>query len=127
MKNKTSSRLLSAMFFNVSFFQSRIPTLIIGDRRFKVDFNVDDGANIIVRTYDNFLNEQIIFFSTRLMAIESMTQLSTKEEDALFSNLIHRTVIPRKLYSEFDTYKILKQFNLYVQYIIFSFNYMHWR
>jgi hypothetical protein len=127
MNNKTSSRLLSAMFFNVSFFQSRIPALIIGDRRFKIDFDVDDGSNIIVRTYDDFFNEQVIFFSTRLMAVESMTQLSTKEEDALFSGLIHRTVIPKKLYSEFDTYRILKQFNLYVQYIIFSFNYMHWR
>lgn len=127
MKNKISSRLLSAMFFNVSFFQSRIPALIIGGRRFKVDFDIDDGSNIIVRTYDDFFNEQVISFSARLMAVESMTQLSTKEEDALFSNLIRRTIIPRKQYSEFDTYKILKQFNLYVQYIMFSFNYMYWR
>ena len=127
MKNKTSFSLLNAMFFNVSFFRSRIPKLLMGNRRFKVDFNADDGSSIIVRTYDDFLNEQIIFFSTKLMAVESMTQLSIKEEDALFSGLIHRTVIPRKLYSEFDTYKVLKQFNLYVQYIIFSFNYMYWR
>lgn len=127
MKNKTSFSLLNAMFFNVSFFRSRIPKLLIGNRCFKVDFNADDGSSIVVRTYDDFLNEQIIFFSTKLMAVESMTQLSTKEEDALFSDLIRRTIIPRKSYSEFDTYKVLKQFNLYVQYIILSFNLMYWR
>lgn len=127
MKNEMFDNLLKTMFFNVSYFRSETPVFLIGGRHFKIDFNTSDETSIVVRTYDNFLNEQVIFFSNRLMAIDSMTQLSIKEEDALFSNLMHRTVIPRKPYSEFDTYRILKQFNLYVQYIIFSFNYMCWR
>lgn len=125
MKNKISSSLLRTMFFNVNYFQATVPKLFIGGRRFKIDFNDDDGSSIIVKTYDNYSNEQIVFFSTRLMAVESMTQLSTKENGMLFSNLIH--FVPNKVCSEFDTYKILKQFNLYVQYIILSFNLMYWR
>lgn len=125
MKNKTKLSLLSTMFFNVSYFQAIVPKLFIGSRRFKIDFNNNDESSIIVKTYDNYLNEQIVFFSIKLMAVESMTQLSTKENGMLFSNLIH--FVPNKVCSEFDTYKVLKQFNLYVQYIIFSFNYMYWR
>lgn len=125
MKNKTKLSLLSIMFFNVSYFQAIVPKLFIGGRRFKIDFNNNDESSIIVKTYDNYLNEQIIFFSIKLMAVESMTQLSTKENGMLFSNLIH--FVPNKVCSEFDTYKVLKQFNLYVQYIILSFNLMYWR
>lgn len=125
MNDKMSSNLLRTMFFNVSYFQAIIPKLFIGGRRFKIDFNNNDESSIIVKTYDNYLNEQIVFFNTRLMAVESMTQLSTKENGMLLSNLIH--FVPNKICSEFDTYKVLKQFNLYVQYIIFSFNYMYWR
>ena len=125
MKDKMSSSLLRTMFFNVSYFQATVPKLFIGGRRFKIDFNDDDGSSLIVKTYDNYSNEQIVFFSTRLMAVESMTQLSTKENGMLFSNLIH--FVPNKVCSEFDTYKVLKQFNLYVQYIILSFNLMYWR
>ena len=125
MKNKISSSLLRTMFFNVNYFQATVPKLFIGGRRFKIDFNDDDGSSIIVKTYDNYLNEQIVFFSIKLMAVESMTQLSTKENGMLFSNLIH--FVPNKVRSEFDTYKVLKQFNLYVQYIILSFNLMYWR
>lgn len=125
MNDKMSSSLLRTMFFNVSYFQAIVPKLFIGSRRFKIDFNDNDGSSIIVKTYDNYLNEQIVFFSIKLMAVESMTQLSTKENGMLFSNLIH--FVPNKVCSEFDTYKVLKQFNLYVQYIILSFNYMYWR
>lgn len=125
MKNKMSSSLLRTMFFNVNYFQATVPKLFIGGRRFKIDFNDNDGSSIIVKTYDNYLNEQIVFFSIKLMAVESMTQLSTKENGMLFSNLIH--FVPNKVCSKFDTYKVLKQFNLYVQYIILSFNLMYWR
>lgn len=125
MNNKMSSSLLKIMFFNVSYFQAIVPKLFIGGRRFKIDFNNNDESSIIVKTYDNYLNEQIVFFSIKLMAVESMTQLSTKENGMLFSNLIH--FVPNKVCSEFDTYKVLKQFNLYVQYVILSFNLMYWR
>lgn len=125
MKNKTKFSLLSTMFFNVSYFQAIVPKLFIGGRRFKIDFNNNDESSIIVKTYDNYLNEQIVFFSIKLMAVESMTQLSTKENGMLLSNLIH--FVPNKICSEFDTYKVLKQFNLYVQYVILSFNLMYWR
>lgn len=125
MKDKTKFSLLSTMFFNVSYFQAIIPKLFIGGRRFKIDFNDNDGSSLIVKTYDNYLNEQIVFFNTKLMAVESMTQLSTKENGMLLSNLIH--FVPNKVCSEFDTYKVLKQFNLYVQYVIISFNLMYWR
>lgn len=125
MNNKMSSSLLRTMFFNVSYFQAIIPKLFIGGRRFKIDFNNNDESSIIVKTYDNYLNEQIVFFSIKLMAVESMTQLSTKENGMLLSNIIH--FVPNKVCSEFDTYKVLKQFNLYVQYIILSFNLMYWR
>ena len=125
MNNKTKLSLLSTMFFNVSYFQAIVPKLFIGGRRFKIDFNNNDESSIIVKTYDNYLNEQIVFFSIKLMAVESMTQLSTKENGMLFSNLIH--FVPNKICSEFDTYKVLKQFNLYIHYIMFSFNYMYWR
>lgn len=125
MNDKMSSSLLRTMFFNVSYFQAIVPKLFIGGRRFKIDFNNNDESSIIVKTYDNYLNEQIVFFSIKLMAVESMTQLSTKENGMLLSNLIH--FVPNKICSEFDTYKVLKQFNLYVQYIILSFNYMYWR
>lgn len=125
MNDKMSSSLLRTMYFNVSYFQAIVPKLFIGGRRFKIDFNNNDESSIIVKTYDNYLNEQIVFFNTRLMAVESMTQLSTKENGMLLSNLIH--FVPNKVCSEFDTYKVLKQFNLYVQYVILSFNYMYWR
>ena len=120
-----SSSLLRIMFFNVNYFQATVPKLFIGGRRFKIDFNNNDESSIIVKTYDNYLNEQIVFFNTRLMAVESMTQLSTKENGMLLSNLIH--FVSNKICSEFDTYKVLKQFNLYVQYVILSFNLMYWR
>lgn len=125
MNNKTKFSLLSTMYFNVSYFQAIVPKLFIGGRRFKIDFNNNDESSIIVKTYDNYLNEQIVFFNTRLMAVKSITQLSTKENGMLLSNLIH--FVPNKICSEFDTYKVLKQFNLYVQYIILSFNLMYWR
>jgi len=125
MNDKTKLSLLSTMFFNVRYFQAIVPKLFIGDRRFKIDFNNNDESSIIVKTYDNYLNEQIVFFSIKLMAVESITQLSTKENGMLLSNLIH--FVPNKICSEFDTYKVLKQFNLYVQYIILSFNLMYWR
>ena len=125
MNNKTRVNLLNTMFFNVSYFQATVPKLFIGGRRFKIDFNDYDESSIIVKTYDNYSNEQIVFFSIKLMAVESMTQLSTKENGMLLSNLIH--FVPNKVCSEFDTYKVLKQFNLYVQYTILSFNLMYWR
>lgn len=125
MNDKMSSSLLRTMFFNVRYFQAIVPKLFIGGRRFKIDFNDYDGSSLIVKTYDNYSNEQIVFFSIKLMAVESMTQLSTKENGMLLSNLIH--FVPNKVCSEFDTYKVLKQFNLYVQYIILSFNLMYWR
>lgn len=125
MNNKTKFSLLNTMYFNVSYFQAIVPKLFIGGRRFKINFNDNYGSSIVVKTYDNYLNEQIVFFSIKLMAVESITQLSTKENGMLFSNLIH--FVPNKVCSEFDTYKVLKQFNLYVQYIILSFNLMYWR
>ena len=125
MNDKMSSSLLRTMFFNVSYFQAIVPKLFIGGRRFEIDFNDDDGSSIIVKIYDNYLNKQIVFFSIKLMAVESMTQLSTKENGMLLSNLIH--FVPNKVCSEFDTCKMFNQFNLYVHYIMFSFNYMYWR
>ena len=125
MNDKMSSSLLRTMYFNVSYFQAIVPKLFIGGRHFKIDFNNNDESSIIVKTYDNYLNEQIVFFSIKLMAVESMTQLSTKENGMLLSNLIH--FVPNKICSEFDTYKVLKQFNLYVQYVMLSFNLMYWR
>lgn len=61
------------------------------------------------------------------MRIDSMTQYSEKESDICLSNFMYRTVIPRKARSDFDTCKMFNQFNLYVHYIMFSFNYMYWR
>nr|DAV22134.1 MAG TPA: hypothetical protein [Caudoviricetes sp.] len=62
MKNKTKLSLLSTMFFNVSYFQAIVPKLFIGGRRFKIDFNNNDESSIIVKTYDNYLNEQNCIF-----------------------------------------------------------------
>lgn len=127
MNDKTNFCLFSAMFFNINFFQANIPKLLIGGRSFVFDFGYEDGSNLIIKTCDDYINKQVIYFNTNMMRIDSMTQYSEKESDICLSNFMYRTVIPNKVCSEFDTYKVLKQFNLYVQYIILSFNLMYWR
>ena len=127
MNDKTRVSLLNTMFFNVSFFQANIPKLLIGGRSFIFDFGYEDGSDLIIKTCDDYINKQVIYFNINVMRVDSMTQYSEKESDICLSNFMYRTVIPRKVHSDFDTYKILKQFNLYVQYVIFSFNYMYWR
>lgn len=127
MNNKTSFNLLSTMFFNINFYQLSIPRLLIGERCFKISFNTDSDSNILIKTYDDYSNRQVIYFNTKIMRVDSMTQYSEKESDIHLLNFMHRTVIPRKAYSDFETRRMFNQFNLYVHYIIFSFNYMYWR
>ena len=127
MNDKTSFGLLSTMFFNINFFQANIPKLLIGGRSFISDFGYEDGSNLIIKTCDDYINKQVIYFNINVMRIDSMTQYSEKESDIYLSNFMYRTVIPRKAYSDFDTCKMFNQFNLYVHYIMFSFNYMYWR
>ena len=115
------------MFFNAAYYQLSVPKLLIGKRCFKVDFDINDGSGIIIRNYDNYSNQQTIYFNTQMMRVNSMTQYSEKESDICLSNFMYRTVILRKARSDFDTCKMFNQFNLYVHYIMFSFNYMYWR
>ena len=127
MKNKTSFGLLSTMFFNINFFQANIPKLLIGGRSFVFDFGYEDGPNLIIKTCDDYINKQVVYFNINMMRVDSMTQYSEKGLDIRLPDFIHRTVIPRKVHSDFDTCKMFNQFNLYVHYIMFSFNYMYWR
>lgn len=127
MNDKTNFCLFSAMSFNVNFFQANIPKLLIGGRCFIIDFGYEDGSNLIIKTCDDYINKQVIYFNINVMRIDSMTQYSEKESDICLSNFMYRTVIPRKAHSDFDTCKMFNQFNLYVHYIMFSFNYMYWR
>lgn len=127
MKNKTSFNLLNDMFFNANFFQANIPKLLIGGRCFVIDFSYNDQSNIIIKTCDDYINKQVVYFNTKLMRTDSMTQYSEKESDIHLVNFMYRTVVPRKAYSDFETRKAFDQFNLYVHYVIFSFNYMYWR
>lgn len=127
MNDKTSFNLLSAMFFNINFFQASIPKLLIGGRSFVFDFGHEDGSNLIIKTCDDYINKQVVYFNINVMRVNLMTQYSEKESDIHLLNFMHRTVIPRKPYSDFDTCKMFNQFNLYVHYIMFSFNYMYWR
>ena len=127
MNDKTSFNLLSVMFFNINFFRANIPKLLIGGRSFVFDFGYEDGSNLIIKTCDDYINKQVIYFNTNMMRVDSMTQYSEKGLDIRLPDFIHRTVIPRKAHSDFDTCKMFNQFNLYVHYIMFSFNYMYWR
>ena len=127
MNDKTSFGLLSAMFFNINFFQANIPKLLIGGRSFVFDFGYDNGSNFIIKTCDDYINKQVVYFNINVMRVDSMTQYSEKESDIYLMNFIHRTVIQRKTRSDFETHRMFNQFNLYVQYIMFSFNYMYWR
>lgn len=127
MNDKTNFCLLSAMSFNVNFFQANIPKLLIGGRCFIIDFGYEDGPNLIIKTCDDYINKQVIYFNTNMMRVDSMTQYSEKGLDIHLPDFIHRTVIPRKTHSDFNTCKMFNQFNLYVHYIMFSFNYMYWR
>ena len=113
------------MFFNAAYYQLSVPKLLIGERCFKVDFDINDGSGIVIRNYDNYSNKQTIYFNTQMMRVESMTQYSERESDTNFKNIMYRTVIPRRAYSDFETRKVFDQFNLYVHYIMFSFNYMY--
>ena len=126
MNDKTKFSLLSTMYFNVNFFQADIPKLLIGGRCFIIDFGYEDGPNFIIRTCDNYTNKQVLYFNTDVTHIDSMTQYSEKESDIYLRNIIYRPIISRT-YSDFETSKVLDRFNLYVQYIILSFNYMYWR
>lgn len=127
MNDKTSFSLLSIMFFNINFFRANIPKLLIGGRSFVFDFGYDNGQNLIIKTCDDYINKQIVYFNINIMRIDSMTQYSEKESDICFSNFMDCTVIPRKIHSDFETSKVLDRFNLYIHYIMFSFNYMYWR
>lgn len=127
MKNKIFYSLLRTMFFNVKFFQIKIPRILLGNRCFKASFETDDEVNIIIRNFDNYSNKQMLCFNTELMRIDSITQYSEKESDMHLVNFMHRTVFPRKAYSDFKTRRMFNQFNLYIQYIILSFNYIYWR
>jgi len=127
MNDKTSFNLLSTMFFNINFFQVNIPKLLIGGRSFVFDFGYDNELNLIIKTCDDYTNKQVVYFNTNMMRVDSMTQYSEKESDIYLVNFIHRTVIPRKAHSDFDTRMVFNQINLYMYYIMFSFNYMYWR
>lgn len=127
MNDKILNDLLRNMFFNIHYFPVSVPGLIIGNRCFKIDISNDEKVNIFIRTYDDFSNRQVLCFNTDMIRVDSMTQYSEKESDICLSNFMYRTVIPRKAYSDFDTRRMFNQFNLYVHYIIFSFNYMYWR
>lgn len=127
MNDKTSFGLLSAMSFNINFFQANIPKLLIGRRSFVFDFSYYNESNLIIKTCDDYANKQVVYFSINVMRVNSMTQYSEKESDIHLSDFMYRTVIPRKAHSDFDTCKMFNQFNLYVHYIMFSFNYMYWR
>lgn len=127
MNDKTNFCLLSAMSFNVNFFQANIPKLLIGGRSFVFDFGYDNEPNLIIKTCDDYINKQVVYFNINMMRVDSMTQYSEKGLDIRLSDFIHRTVIPRKAHSDFNTCKMFNQFNLYVHYIMFSFNYMYWR
>lgn len=127
MNNKTFYNLLRTMFFNASYYQLNAPGLLIGRRCFKIDFSINDGSGIVIRNYDNYLNQQTIYFNTRIMRIESMTEYSEMESNIHLIGLMHSVVVPKKARSDFETRRMFNQFNLYVQYIIFLFNYMYWR
>lgn len=127
MNDKTSFSLLSAMSFNINFFQVNIPKLLIGGRSFVLDFGYDNEPNLIIKTCDDYINKQVIYFNINMMRVDSMTQYSEKESDIHLIDFMYRTVIPKKAHSDFDTRKMFNQFNLYVHYIMFSFNYMYWR
>lgn len=127
MNDKISFNLLSAMSFNINFFQASMPKLLIGGRSFVFDFGYDSEPNLIIKTCDDYINKQVIYFNTNMMRVDSMTQYSEKESDIHLIDFMYRTVIPRKVHSDFDTCKMFNQFNLYVHYIMFSFNYMYWR
>lgn len=106
MNDKTSFHLLSAMSFNIKFFQANIPKLLIGGRSFVFDFGYEDGSNLIIKTCDDYINKQVIYFNINVMRVDSMTQYSEKESDICLSNFMYRTVIPRKAHSDFDTCKM---------------------
>jgi len=127
MNDKTNFCLFSAMSFNVNFFQANIPKLLIGGRCFIIDFGYDNEPNLIIKTCDDYINKQVVYFNINMMRVDSMTQYSEKGLDIRLPDFIHRTVIPRKAHSDFNTCKMFNQFNLYVHYIMFSFNYMYWR
>ena len=127
MNDKILNNLLRNMFFNIHYFPVSVPGLVIGNRCFKIDISDSEEVNILIRTYDDFSNKQVIYFNTNMMRVDSMTQYSEKESDIHLSNFMYRTVILRKPYSDFDARKMFNQFNLYVHYIMFSFNYMYWR
>nr|DAW79515.1 MAG TPA: hypothetical protein [Caudoviricetes sp.] len=127
MNDKILNNLLRNMFFNIHYFPVSVPGLVIGNRCFKIDISDSEEVNIFIRTYDDFSNKQVLSFNTEVMRVNSMTQYSEKESNICLSNFMYRTVIPRKAHSDFDTCKMFNQFNLYVHYIMFSFNYMYWR
>lgn len=127
MNDKISFSLLSAMSFNINFFQASIPKLSIGGRSFVFDFGYDNEPNLIIKTCDDYINKQVVYFNTNMMRVDSMTQYSEKESDICLSNFMYRTVILKKAHSDFETHRMFNQFNLYVHYIMFSFNYMYWR
>ena len=127
MNDKTSFSLLGTMFFNINFFQANIPKLLIGGRSFVFDFGYDNKSNLIIKTCDHYINKQVVYFNNNVMRVDSMTQYSEKESDMHLIGFMYRTVIPRKPYSDFDTRKMFNQLNLYIHYIMFSFNYMYWR
>ena len=114
MNDKTIFNLLSTMSFNINFFRANIPKLLIGKRSFVFDFGYDNELNFIIKTCDDYTNKQVLYFNIDVMRIDSMTQYSEKESDIHLLDFMHRTVIPRKPYSDFDTPKMFNQFNLYV-------------
>lgn len=127
MNDKILNNLLRNMFFNIHYFPVSVPGLVIGNRCFKIDISDSEEVNILIRTYDDFSNKQVLSFNTDIMCIDSMTYYSEKESDITFMSFMHHVVIPKKPYSDFDTCMVFNQINLYVQYIMFSFNYMYWR
>lgn len=87
MNDKTSFSLLSAMSFNVNFFQANIPKFLIGGRCFIIDFDYEDGPNFIIRTCDDYINKQVIYFNIKVMRVNSMTQYSEKNRIYVFQIL----------------------------------------
>lgn len=106
MNDKTNFCLFSAMSFNVNFFQANIPKLLIGGRCFIIDFGYDNEPNLIIKTCDDYINKQVVYFNINMMRVDSMTQYSEKGLDIRLPDFIHRTVIPRKAHSDFNTCKM---------------------
>ena len=96
MNDKILNNLLRNMFFNIHYFPVSVPGLVIGNRCFKIDISDSKEVNILIRTYDDFSNKQVLSFNTDIMCIDSMTYYSEKESDITLMSFMRHVVIPKK-------------------------------